>query len=295
MVVNDFILSCCSTADLSAFHYEKRNIKTIPFHFSLDGIEHLDDGSMPIDKFYKEMAAGKMTSTSQVNVEEYENYFEEFLKDGKDILHLTLSSGISGTYNSAMLAKDELSEKYPDRKIFIVDSLAASSGYGLLMDKLADVRDEGRTIEEVRDFAIENRLRLNHWFFSTDLTYYVRGGRISKAEGFIGNMLSICPLLYVNREGKLRPYEKVRTKKRVYRRMVEMMEKLADDGTDYSDKCYLSMSACIDDAQQVALLIEEKFKKIKDKILINNIGTTIGSHTGPGTVALFFWGKERGE
>lgn len=295
MIVNDFILSCCSTADLSASHYEKRNIKMIPFHFSLDGIEYLDDGSMPIDKFYKEMAAGKMTSTSQVNVEEYENYFEEFLKDGKNILHLTLSSGISGTYNSAMLAKDELSEKYPDRKIFIVDSLAASSGYGLLMDKLADVRDEGRTIEEVRDFAIENRLRLNHWFFSTDLTYYVRGGRISKAEGFIGNMLSICPLLYVNREGKLRPYEKVRTKKRVYRRMVEMMEKLADDGTDYSDKCYLSMSACIDDAQQVALLIEEKFKKIKDKILINNIGTTIGSHTGPGTVALFFWGKERGE
>ena len=293
--MNDFILSCCSTADLSVSHYEKRNIKTIPFHFSLDGVEHLDDGSMPIDKFYKEMAAGKMTSTSQVNVEEYENYFEEFLKDGKDILHLTLSSGISGTYNSAMLAKDELSEKYPDRKIFIVDSLAASSGYGLLMDKLADIKDEGRTIEEVRDFAIENRLRLNHWFFSTDLTYYVRGGRISKAEGFIGNMLSICPLLYVNREGKLRPYEKVRTKKRVYNRIVEMMEKLADDGTDYSDKCYLSMSACIDDAQQVALLIEEKFKKIKDKILINNIGTTIGSHTGPGTVALFFWGKERGE
>ena len=295
MIVNNFILSCCSTADLSASHYEKRNIKTISFHFSLDGIEYLDDGSMPIDKFYKEMAAGKMTSTSQVNVEEYENYFEEFLKDGKDILHLTLSSGISGTYNSAMLAKDELSEKYPDRKIFIVDSLAASSGYGLLMDKLADERDEGRTIEEVRDFAIENRLRLNHWFFSTDLTYYVRGGRISKAEGFIGNMLSICPLLYVNREGKLRPYEKVRTKKRVYNRIVEMMEKLADDGTDYSDKCYLSMSACIDDAQQVALLIEEKFKKIKDKILINNIGTTIGSHRGPGTVALFFWGKERGE
>ena len=295
MIVNDFILSCCSTADLSTSHYEKRNIKTIPFHFSLDGVEHLDDGSMPIDKFYKEMAAGKMTSTSQVNVEEYENYFEEFLKDGKDILHLTLSSGISGTYNSAMLAKDELSEKYPDRKIFIVDSLAASSGYGLLMDKLADIKDEGRTIEEVRDFAIENRLRLNHWFFSTDLTYYVRGGRISKAEGFIGNVLGICPLLYVNKEGKLKPYEKVRTKKRVYRRMVEMMEKLADDGADYSDKCYLSMSACIDDAQQVALLIEDKFKKIKDKILINNIGTTIGSHTGPGTVALFFWGKERGE
>lgn len=293
--MSDFVLSCCSTADLSASHYEERNIKMIPFHFSLDGKEHLDDGSMPIDKFYSEMAAGKRTTTSQVNVEEYENYFEEFLKQGKDVLHLTLSSGISGTYNSAMIAKEELLEKYPGRKLVVVDSLAASSGFGLLMDKLADLRDEGRTIEEIRDFAEANKLRVNHWFFSTDLTYYVRGGRISKTEGFLGNMLSICPLLNVNNEGKLIPREKVRTKKKVYNRIVEMMEELADNGYEYSDKCYLSMSACIEDAQQVAMLIEERFPHIKGRVLINNIGTTIGSHTGPGTVALFFWGKERGE
>ena len=293
--MNDFVLSCCSTADLSASHYMSRNIKTIPFHFRLDGVEYLDDGTMPIEKFYNEMAAGKMTSTSQVNVEEYENYFEEFLKQEKDILHLTLSSGISGTFNSAMLAANELAEKYPERKIYVVDSLAASSGTGLLMDKLADLREEGKTIDEVRDFAEANKLRVNHWFFSTDLTYYVRGGRISKTEGFLGNMLSICPLLNVNNEGKLKPREKVRTKKKVYSRIVEMMEELADNGYDYSDKCYISTSACLEDAQQVAMLIENKFPKIKDKILINNIGTTIGSHTGPGTVALFFWGKERGE
>ena len=293
--MNDFVLSCCSTADLSASHYMSRNIKTIPFHFRLDGVEYLDDGTMPIEKFYNEMAAGKMTSTSQINVEEYENYFEEFLKQEKDILHLTLSSGISGTFNSAMLAADELAEKYPERKIYVIDSLAASSGTGLLMDKLADLREEGKTIDEVRDFAEANKLRVNHWFFSTDLTYYVRGGRISKTEGFLGNMLSICPLLNINNEGKLRPREKVRTKKKVYSRIVEMMEELADNGYDYSDKCYISTSACLEDAQQVAMLIENKFPKIKDKILINNIGTTIGSHTGPGTVALFFWGKERGE
>lgn len=293
--MNDFILSCCSTADLTLSHYERRKINTIPFHFSLDGVEYLDDGTMTIDKFYSEMAAGKMTSTSQVNVEEYEVYFEKFLKEGKDVLHLTLSSGISGTYNSALVARNELAEKYPDRKLFIVDSLAASSGYGLLMDKLADVRDEGKTIEEVRDFAIKNRLRVNHWFFSTDLKYYVRGGRISRAEGFLGNMLNICPLLSVNNEGKLKLREKVRTKRKAYARIVEMMEELADNRYGYSDKCYMSMSACIDDAEQVAMLLEGKFQKIKDKILINNIGTTIGSHTGPGTVALFFWGKERGE
>ena len=293
--MNDFVLSCCSTADLSASHYISRNIKTIPFHFRLDGIEYLDDGTMPIYKFYSEMAEGKMTSTSQVNVEEYENYFEEFLKQEKDILHLTLSSGISGTFNSAMLAANELAEKYPERKIYVVDSLAASSGTGLLMDKLADLREEGKTIDEVRDFTEANKLRVNHWFFSTDLTYYVRGGRISKTEGFLGNMLSICPLLNVNNEGKLEPREKVRTKKKVYSRIVEIMGELADNRYDYSDKCYISTSSCLEDAQQVAMLIENKFPKIKDKILINNIGTTIGSHTGPGTVALFFWGKERGE
>lgn len=291
--MGDFVLSCCSTADLSASHYENRKIKTIPFHFTLDGVEYLDDGRMPIDKFYGEMAEGKVTSTSQISVQEYEDYFEEFLRQGKDVLHLTLSSGITGTFNSAMIARNELASRYPKRKIYIVDSLAASSGTGLLMDKLADLRDSGRSIDEIRDFAEANKLRINHWFFSTDLTYYVRGGRISKAEGFLGNMLSICPLLTVNVEGKLKLREKIRTKRRVYERIIEIMEELADDGYGYSDKCYLSMSACLEDAQQVAMLIEENFRQIKGKVLINNIGTTIGSHSGPGTVAVFFWGKER--
>ena len=293
--MDDYILSCCSTADLSASHYEERNIEIIPFHFSLDGVEYLDDGTMPIDKFYREMEEGKVTTTSQVNSEEYKDYFEKFLKQGKDVLHLALSSGISGTFNSAMIARNELAEGYPERKIFVVDSLTASSGTGLLMDKLADLRDEGRSIEEVRDFAEKNKLKVNHWFFSTDLAYYVRGGRISKTEGFLGNVLGICPLLNVNNEGKLIPREKIRTKRKVYDRITEIMEELADNGYKYSDKCYLSASACLDDAQQVAMLIEKRFPYIKDKILINSIGTTVGSHTGPGTVALFFWGKERGE
>lgn len=295
MTNNNFILSCCSTADLSKSHFESRNIKYICFHYNLNGTDYPDDlgQSMPIAEFYQAMANGASTQTSQVNITEYLDYFTKFLEEGKDILHLCLSSGISGSYNSAVGAARIAQERFPERKIYIVDSLAASSGFGLLMDKLADLRDEGKTIEEIRDWAEANKLHLNHWFFSTDLTFYVRGGRISKTTGFVGGMLSICPLLNVDNLGRLIPRAKVRTKKKVIQEIVKRMEQYAQDGTDYSDKCYISNSACYDDAKAVADLVEAKFPKLNGKVLINDIGTTIGSHTGPGTVALFFWGEER--
>ena len=195
--------------------------------------------------------------------------------------------------NSALVARDTLQEQYPDRKIYIMDSLAASSGYGLLMDKLADLRDEGRSISEVYEWALANRLKLNHWFFSTDLTFYIKGGRISKASGFIGGMLNICPLLNVNHLGQLIPRYKIRTKRKVISAVVDKMEECIEEGRDYSGKCYISNSACYEDARAVADLIEERFPQLNGKVLINSIGTTIGSHTGPGTVAVFFWGKER--
>ena len=291
----DFILSCCSTADLSREHFEKRGISFICFHFELDGTPYMDDlgKSIPFDEFYQRMTDGADTKTSQINVEEYCEYFEHFLQEGKDILHLTLSSGISGSVNSARIAQGMLQEKYPERNIFIVDSLAASSGYGLLMDKLADLRDEGKSIDEVRDWAEENKKKLQHWFFSTDLTFYVKGGRVSKTAGFIGNVMNICPLLNVNFEGKLIPRQKVRTKKKVIAEIVDRMEQNAENGLDYDGKCYISNSACEEDAKAVAELVEARFPKLNGKVEINSIGTTIGSHTGPGTVALFFWGKER--
>ena len=291
----DFILSCCSTADLSREHFEKRGISFICFHFELDGTPYMDDlgKSIPFDEFYQRMTDGADTKTSQINVEEYCEYFERFLQEGKDILHLTLSSGISGSVNSARIAQGMLQEKYPERNIFIVDSLAASSGYGLLMDKLADLRDEGKSIDEVRDWAEENKKKLQHWFFSTDLTFYVKGGRVSKTAGFIGNVMNICPLLNVNFEGKLIPRQKVRTKKKVIAEIVDRMEQNAENGLDYDGKCYISNSACEEDAKAVAELVEARFPKLNGKVEINSIGTTIGSHTGPGTVALFFWGKER--
>ena len=148
-------------------------------------------------------------------------------------------------------------------------------------------------IDEVCDWAESNKRRLNHWFFSTDLTFYIKGGRVSKTAGIVGGILGICPLLNVDKEGKLIPRMKIKGKKKVYKAIVAKMEELADNGYDYDDKVYLCHSNCMEDAKQVALLVEEKFPKTKGKIEINNIGTTIGSHTGPGTVALFFWGQER--
>lgn len=293
--MNDYVISCCSTADLSKEHFESRNISYICFHYELDGVQYPDDlgQTIPFDEFYKKMTEGSDTKTSQINIEEYETYFEKFLSEGKDILHLCLSSGITGTMNSALIAKESLLEKYPDRKIYIVDSLAASSGFGLLMDKLADKRDEGMSIDELHTYAEDVKSNLHHWFFSTDLTFFVKGGRVSKTSGFIGNILNICPLLNVSHEGRLIPREKIRTKKKVIQRTLEKMIEHAEGGTDYSGKCYISNSACLDDAKELASLIEERFPKLDGKVLINNIGTTIGSHTGPGTVALFFWGDKR--
>lgn len=295
--MSNYVLSCCSTADLTKEHFEERNINCVFFHYYLNDVEYADDlgQSMPFDKFYQAMTEGADTRTSQVNADEFVASFTPILESGKDIVHLTLSSGISGVYNSAVIAKEILEEKFPERKVYIVDSLAASSGLGLLMDKLADLRDEGKTAEEIVKFAEENKLKMHHWFFSTDLTFFIKGGRVSKVSGWFGTVLKICPLLNVSTAGKLVPREKIRTKKNVINAIVKKMEEFAEDGLDYSGKCYISCSACEEDAKAVAELIESKFPKLNGKVKIMSIGTTIGSHTGPGTVALFFWGKERNE
>ncbi len=293
--MSDFILSCCSAVDLTQEQMDELDISYIPFHFELNGVQYTDDlgQSVPYPEFYTRMAAGEDTKTSQVNVDEFLQYFESFLKEGKDVLHLTLSSGISGTFNSARLAKDMLEEKYPDRKLYVVDSLAASGGYGLLVSELARLRNSGKDIEEVYKFAEENKKKLNHWFFTSDLTFFIKGGRVSKTAGFVGTMLNICPLLNVDYMGRLIPREKIRTKKKVINRIVEVMEEKARDGKNYNGKVLITQSHCYEDARAVADLIEERFPNIDGKVTINYIGNLIGSHTGPGTVALFFWGEER--
>ncbi|MBQ7385388.1 MAG: DegV family protein [Ruminococcus sp.] len=293
--MSDFVLSCCSTADLSAKKFDELGVSYICSTFRLNGTTYPDDLGKTItyEEFYKAMADGADTSTSQINQDEFKDYFREILNSGKDLLHLSLSSGISGTYNSARLAIEEMKQEFPDRKIYHVDSLAASSGYGLFMAKLSELKAQGMSIEELYQWAEDNKNKLHHWFFTTDLTYFVKGGRVSKASGFIGGVLGICPLLNVNDEGKLIAREKIRGKKRVIPRIAEMMKQHAQGGLDYSGRCFICNSACLEDAQMVAELVEEAFPKLTGKVEIFDIGTTIGSHTGPGTVALFFWGDER--
>ncbi len=293
--MSDYVLSGCSTADLSKEHFNKRNISYICFHYELDGVSYPDDlgETMDFKIFYQKMRDGSDTKTYQINADEFCEYFDPILASGKDILHVCLSSGITGVLNSALIAKDMMEEKYPDRKVYIVDSLCASAGFGLFLDTLADKRDEGMSVDELYEFAEAHKKELQHWFFTSDLTFFIKGGRVTKTAGFVGQMLNICPLLNVDFEGKLIPRFKIRGKKKVIIETVKKMEEFATDGLDYSGKCFISNSDCLEDAQAVAALIEEKFPKLNGKVEIFDIGTTIGSHTGPGTVALFFWGSER--
>lgn len=293
--MENFVLTCCSTADMNKEFFEQRKIPYVCFHYTIDGVSYPDDlgQSIPFDEFYSRIAKGAMPVTSQVNVDEYYRFFETFLKEGRDVLHITLSSGISGAFNSACAARKELLAAYPERTIEIVDSLGASSGYGLLVDQTANLRDQGASVEKAKEWVEEHRLLIHHWFFSTDLTSYKRGGRISATSAMLGTVLQICPLMNMDCEGHLTPRQKIRTKRKAIQEMVRMMELHAQDGTNYSGKCFLSYSACEEDAKTVAALIEERFPKLSGKPVLNSIGAVIGSHTGPGTVALFFFGDQR--
>lgn len=290
-----FAISCCSTVDTDLRWAAKRNIETVNFHFSLDEQEYEDDFGMTLtpSELYSRMLAGEKAKTSQVSAVEYVEHFRKILSEGSDLLHITLSSGISGTINSANTAAEIVRSEFPDRTIYIIDSLCASAGYGLLVDKAADLRDEGMLIDEVHAYIEENKTRLHHWFITTDLTFYIMGGRISKAAGAFGKLLKICPLLNVDLNGTLQVREKIRTKSKAIKALVDKMKENAENGAAYEGKCFISQSECFDDARQVADGIEEAFPQLSGKVEIFPIGATIGSHTGPGTIALFFWGNPR--
>ncbi len=295
MLYNDFVknyvLTCCSTADLSDEIMKERHIPYVSFTLNIDGKIYNDDygRSYPYDKFYADIKNGMQATTSQVNVEAYKEMFKTILDQGKDVLHLSLSSGISGTINSARIAAESLNEEY-ENKVYIVDSLCCSGGYGMLVMLAKDNQEKGFGIEENIQWLKDNRLKVIHWFFSSDLTSYIRGGRISNFAGFVGTALKICPLMCVSKEGKLEQYEKIRTKSKAIQAIVDKMKNELDD--DYSGPCYMQQSACLEDALAVKALILEYFKKIDD-VKIFPVGTVIGAHTGPGTVALYYLGKER--
>ena len=292
-----YIISCCSTADVTKEYLEEKDVKYICFHYYMDDVEFRDDlyQSKTPEEFYKAMDDGAMTRTSQVNTDEFIQYLTPYLEDGYDVIHLTLSSGISGVFNSAQIAEDELREMFPERKIYMLDSLSASAGYGLMVDKMAKLRDEGMSIDDLAQWVKDNRLNQNTWFFSTDLTYFIRGGRVSKMSGWFGTKLNICPLLNVNNEGKLIARTKNRGKKMVKKAIVDTMKSLVPEGEAYNQNVFITHSLCIEDAKEVAAMIEEAFPNMSEPIRIFDIGPTIGSHTVPGTVAVGFWGEVKGE
>ena len=294
--MSDYVLSCESTVDMTKEYLEHRHISYICYPYTLDGVQYQDDfgESLSYDDFYQAMENGADTKTAQINSCEFELYFEKFLKAGMDVVHLCLSSGITGIMNSAIAAQKILEERYPDRHIYLIDSLGASSGFGLLVDRLADLRDDGMGAAELVQWADENKLRVHHWFFSEDLKYYIRGGRISKTAGMVGTMLGICPLLNMSNDGRLIPREKIRSKKRVISAIVDKMNLYADDRERYAGRCHISYSGNPDSAMLVEKLVKDRFPNLKS-LEVYRIGTIIGSHSGPGTVALFFWGDERTE
>ena len=291
-----FTLTCCSTADRPKSFFDDRDIPYACFHWSEAGVEHLDDlyQSITPEEFYAAIKAGATPTTSQVSVGEFVELWEPVVSAGSDVLHVSLSSGLSGAYNAATVAAAQVEAAHPGRRIRVVDSLGASSGYGMLVDYLADLRDEGAALDEAYGWALEHRLNVHHWFFSTDLTSYVRGGRVSRVSGFVGTALKICPVLNMNDEGKLIPRDKIRTKAKAATDVVARMEQHAEGGRSYAGKCSISMSDCRADAEHVRDLVEARFPALAGKVTINDIGTVIGSHTGPGTVALFFMGDRRG-
>lgn len=293
--MNSYILSCCSIVDLTPERLKARDIVFAPFHYNLNGTEYIDDMGQTVssEDFYRAMTDDAVVNTSQINVEEYRAYFRPFLESGKDVLHLALSSGLSGSYNSARIAAEMLREEFPNRKLFVVDTLGASAGAGLLVDAVADQRDNGADIDTAYEWVESHKMQLHHWFTASDLTWFVKGGRISKAAGWFGTALKICPVLNVDYLGRLVPRFKIRGKQKALKELVNQMEEHAEGGKEYAGKCFISHSNCMDDARYVADEIEKRFPQLDGPVQISNIGTTIGSHCGPGTVALFFWGDTR--
>lgn len=292
--MRNYIITTSSTADLPKEYFLKNDLKFVKFHFEIDGKEYFDDlgESISNKEFYNQVKKGCDTRTSLVNEEEYVEFFENLLKENKNIIHIELSSGISGSYNSARNAADRLN-KIHENKIFVIDSLAASSGLGLLVDSALDLKKKGKSLEEVVDFLERNKLKVHHWFFSTNLERYFKGGRISRTSFMLGSFLNIYPLLNVSKEGKLVVRKKLHGIKAVRKELLKVMLENIDEKENYSGKIFICHSDFLEEACFLAKVIEEKFPNLKEEIRINNIGTTIGSHSGVGTFAVFFFGTKR--
>ena len=290
-----FVLSCESTVDLPFSYVSERNIPVIFYSYTIDGKEYVDDmlrNPEALPQFYQFLEEDKLPSTSQINEFNYLNFFEQQLQHG-DLLHIAFGSGMTQSVRNAELAADELREKYPERKIIVIDSLCSSSGYGMLVDYAADMRDKGCTMEEIERWVIDNRQNIHHQFFSTELEHYRRSGRMSGATAMVATVLGICPIMRLDDKGRIIAYGKVRGKNNAIKATVDAMEAHAQGGRNYTGKCFICHSQCIQDAEKTKAAILERFPHIQGDVRIVDIGTIVASHCGPGTVAIFFLGDER--
>ena len=286
----NFVLLTDSSADLDAALASELDVVVMPLTVSVDGGEYVPGNELDIKGFYDSLRAGKSATTSAINLDTALVVMDKYLSEGRDLLYVAFSSGLSSTAQTGMLAADEMREKYPDRKIYVVDSLCASLGQGLFVYYASQLRSEGKSIEEVRDWLEANKLNLSHWFTVDDLHHLKRGGRVSAATAVVGTMLSIKPVLHVDNEGHLVNVSKARGRKPSIQALAA---KLGETGIgDPADQViYISHGDCLEDAEYLAGIIREKYNP--KKIVIGYVGAVIGAHSGPGTLALFFLGKER--
>lgn len=289
-----FILSCESTVDLPFSYVNERKIPVMFYSYLVDGKEYIDDmlrDPEALPGFYRMLAEGKMPTTTQLNEFQYLEFFEEQLQHG-DLMHIALGTGMTQSFQNASRAAEQLREKYPHRKLMVVDSLCSSSGYGMLVDYAADMRDRGCSMEETEKWLQDNRQKIHHQFFSTELEHYRRSGRMSGATAMIATILGICPIMRLDDKGRIIAYSKVRGKNNAIKTTIDTMEKHAEKGTQYSEKCFICHSNCLPEAEKTKQAVLERFPNLHD-IRICDIGTSIASHCGPGTVAVFFLGDER--
>lgn len=287
--MNDYVITVNSTVDLPKEWLEERHIPVIPLKYTIDGETYKGMEGLSSKEFFQKLREGKMAVTSQVNPEEAKEALEAFLKEGKDILHLAFSSGLSGTYNSMRIAAEELEEEYPERKVIVIDTLCACLGEGLLLYYALKRKGEGKSIEEVAQWAEENKLHVCHNVAIDDLNHLQRGGRVSKTTAILGTMVQVKPIIHMDDKGLLQVIGKERGRKKALNKIVDMAVEQARGWEN--DIIMITHGDCAEDAEYVAELVRKKMGI--ENILVNNIGEVIGSHTGPGVVAVFCMGSKR--
>ncbi len=288
-----FKITTDSTADLTLEYLQEHNVGCMPISYILDGVTYGKDKQLDWKEFYQMIRDGKLPTTSQINPAEAKEYFEEFIKTDKEILHICFTSGMSGTFNNLRMAAEEVMEEHPDVKIVVIDSLCASMGEGLLVHKAINLRNAGKSMEETAEWLEQHKLNLVHIVTVDDLNHLHRGGRVSKTSAVLGTLAGIKPLIHVDDEGHLIVIDKIRGRKKALNALVNYMgEKMgAFEQENRNDCIFISHSDALEDAEYVRDQIKEKFGM--DNFIISHIGPTIGAHTGCGTIALFFMGESR--